>query len=177
MEPFSRITTLIVLAITASGCVATYTQQPGGGFGPPQVLVGTPGGYFPLYTGPPEGGPAIEPNLAAPPGFASAPQAPISLPNPASGAFDGTYNGVGTILQNAYYGTCDFRISVTNMRVKNGYVRFSAFHGRIAPNGGVRMQYGGFNWLIGRFDDGHFSGTYSGPECSYQFSLDRVGPP
>jgi hypothetical protein len=168
METLSRLAALAAVTGVLTGCVATYTQQPGGGFGAPQVDVSTPGGIYPLYT--PPAGPAAAANLAAPPGFAALPP-----PVPTGGALDGTYDGMATLLENDF-GDCAFRFAMTNMHVNRGHVRFAGFRGRIGPNGRVRMADGSMNWITGHFAGGHFAGSYANEYCAYSLSLDRVGP-
>jgi hypothetical protein len=135
-------------------------------------VLSTPGGSYPLYT--PPAMPDSAPNLAAPPGFGT--QGGGALPSPGgAGSPDGTYDGTASLLQNDF-GDCAFRFSMTNMHVSKGRVRFASFHGRIGPDGGVRMADGSLNWITGHFADGHFGGTYSNRYCTYRLSLDRVGP-
>jgi hypothetical protein len=165
----SRFAVLALLVGLATGCSATYTQQPGGGFGPPSVMIATPGGFYPLYTSPPA--PPTERDLALPPTLSGGGIPPA----PAGGSADGVYNGTATLLQNDY-GTCAFRFAMTNLHVSKGHVRFASFRGRINPEGGVRMADGSLNWIVGHFDDGHFAGTYTNRYCTYSLSLDRSGP-
>jgi hypothetical protein len=172
MKPISRLAALAALAVAVAGCDATFTQQPGGGFGPPQVMVATPGGDYPLYA-PPGSTPSMEPSLSAPPGFYA--QNPASLPLPASGWQNGTYDGTASLLENDS-GDCAFQFAMTNLHVNNGYVRFAAFHGRVASDGGVRMADGSLNWITGHLSGSHFGGVYTNRWCTYRLSLDRVGP-
>jgi hypothetical protein len=151
-------------SLALSGCDAIYTQQPGGGFGPPQVFIGTPGGNFPLYT--PNTASPSGPSLATPPG--------LGVPNPMGGWNDGTYNGTATLLENDF-GDCAFNFAMTNMHVRNGTIRFASFHGRIGADGGVRLQDGAFNWITGHLSGDHFAGVYTNRYCTYSLSLDRVG--
>jgi hypothetical protein len=165
-----KLALAMALATGLGGCVATYTEQPGGGFAPTQVVVQTPGGLYPIYA--PPAVPAVEPDLAAPPGLRG-PTGP-NLPPPGGHWEDGTYDGTATLLEND--GDCAFRFAMTNMHVKNGHVRFAGFHGTIGPDGGVRMPDGGYNWITGHFGGSHFSGFYSNRYCAFTLSLDRVGP-
>jgi hypothetical protein len=161
-----RLAAFAASAVSLAGCMATYTQQPGGGFGPAQVVLQTPGGFYPLYS-PPET-PAVEPNLAAPPGGFGV--------QPVGGRLvDGTYSGTAQILQNDN-GACPFQFDMTNMHLEAGQVRFARFRGKVGPDGGVRMPDGATNWITGQFAGTHFSGFYSNRFCAYSLSLDRVGP-
>ncbi len=169
MKPSSRVAALAALAVAAAGCTATYTGQPGGGFGPPQVTLDTPGGGYPIYAPPgPIGG--VAPNLAAPPGMGGG-----ALPPPTGAPQSGIYDGTAMLLENDL-GDCPYRFAMTNMHVNNGYVRFASYHGRIGPDGGVRMTDGSMNWIVGHFAGDHFAGTYENRFCAYSISLDRAGP-
>jgi hypothetical protein len=171
MKPYPRLAALAALSVGVAGCDATFTQQPGGGFGPPQVVVDTPDGDFPLYS--PPNIPASSPDLSAPPGWYASNPAPLPLPG--GGWQSGTYDGTASLLENDF-GECAFRFAMTNMHVNAGYLRFATFHGRIGPDGGVRIAGGDLSWITGHFSGGHFNGIYSNRYCTYSLSLDRVGP-
>jgi hypothetical protein len=170
MKTSARFAVLAAASLAAAACTATYNRQPSGGYGAPQVTLDTPGGYFPIYSEPAV--PAYGSNLAAPPGFAAAGG---PLPTPGGGWQDGTYDGTATLLENDS-GDCAFNFAMENMHVNNGRVRFARFHGRVGPDGGVRMADGSLNWITGHFRGSHFSGAFSDEYCAYALSLDRVGP-
>ena len=175
MNLLRRLAPLAVLAATAAGCPATYTQLPGGGWSPPTVYADTPGGVYPIYTPDQPAMPATEPSLAMPPNLGG-PAVPGALPSAGGPAGnDGTYDGTASLLSDLP-GSCAFRMSMTNMHVSNGNVRFASYRGRINSEGYVRMADGSLNWMVGRFENGHFSGTYTNRYCTYALSLDRVGP-
>ncbi|MBS0561411.1 MAG: hypothetical protein JSR21_15290 [Proteobacteria bacterium] len=173
MTKLRRIPPALAIAAAAAGCTATYTQLPGGGWSPPTVYADTPGGVYPIYTPdrPMPGG-----NLAAPPGMGGGGGGALPAPGGGGpGGNDGTYDGSATLLSDLP-GSCPFHMTMTNMHVRNGEVRFASYRGRIDAGGYVRMADGSLNWMMGRFEDGQFSGTYTNRYCTYSLALSRVGP-
>jgi len=174
MKPLRRLAPALALA-AAAGCTATYTQSPGGGWSPPTVYADTPGGVYPIYT-PDQAMPGSAPNLAAPPGMGGpAGYGALLAPGGGPGGNDGTYDGSANLLSDLP-GSCPFHIDMTNMHVRNGEVRFASYRGRIDQGGYVRMADGSLNWMVGRFEDGQFSGTFTTRYCTYSLALSRVGP-
>jgi hypothetical protein len=63
----------------------------------------------------------------------------------------------------------------------SGRFREVRFRGTIAPSGSVQMVYGQ-DWIFGQFEGATFRGQldlrgrFGAPGCTYQFSLERVGP-
>jgi hypothetical protein len=98
-------------------------------------------------------------------GMAAAPMAP---------GFDGNYSGEMYLVENPG-GSCEGRVAVNGMTVRNNVVRFGQFSPRsIGPDGAVQMVDGRI-WITGAFDGRQFRGNVQmgTPGCSYQMVLNR----
>jgi hypothetical protein len=151
-----------VLCVLLAGCSGTA----------PTVLLDTPTGVKPIY----QPSPAMPGGLVGPPpGLNGQPPPPVRR-----GDLSGTYAGTAVPL-NTGGGLCIQNQRVGGFRVRGNSVRYGGFRGTIAPGGSVQMVYGQ-DWIFGQFEGATFRGQldlrgrFGAPGCTYQFSLERVGP-
>jgi hypothetical protein len=112
---------------------------------------------------------------ALPPGSPGAPPLGVGS-RPPGRPLDGEYAGVATTLTNPGQ-KCRNTQRVEHWLVSGDQVRFRAFRGTIAPDGGLKMQAGD-TYIIGTFHGSHFDGHLWRPQpsCTYALSLDPVAP-
>jgi hypothetical protein len=146
----------IALPVTCAGLAAC--QYSGTTNGQHSITVTAPMTIPPL----PPGSPG-----ARPPGVGSRPP---GLP------VDGEYAGLATTLTNPGQ-KCSNTYPIEHWIVSGDQVRFRAFKGTIAPDGGLKMQVG-TTYIIGTFHGSHFEGRQWRPQpsCTYALSLDLVAP-
>jgi hypothetical protein len=138
----------------------------------PTVLLDTPTGVTPIY----QPSPAMPGALVGPPPGLNN-QSPPSV---RAGDLSGTYAGTAVPLDTGG-GLCIQNQRVGGFRVRGNSVRYGGFRGTIAPGGSVQMVYGR-DWIFGQFEGATFRGQldlrgrFGAPGCTYQLSLERVGP-
>ena len=138
----------------------------------PTVLLDTPTGATPIYQPPPSMPGGL---VGPPPGLNNQ-----SLPPVRPGNLSGTYAGTAVPLDTGG-GLCIQNQRVGGFRVRDNSVRYGGFRGTIAPSGSVQMVYGQ-DRIFGQFEGATFRGQldlrgrFGAPGCTYQFSLERVGP-
>ncbi|MGC1409755.1 MAG: hypothetical protein WA864_12510 [Acetobacteraceae bacterium] len=152
----------VVVCVLLASCSGT----------PPTVLLDTPTGVTPIY----QPSPGMPGGVVGPPPGLYNQSSPPVRPRDLSGTYAGTAvpldTGGGLCIQNQQVG---------GFRVRGNSVRYGGFRGTIAPSGSVEMVYGR-DWIFGQFEGATFRGQldlrgrFGAPGCTYQFSLERVGP-
>lgn len=64
------------------------------------------------------------------------------LHGPTTSAFDGVYQGAGSLTDPGLQGACDLHLRLKPMKVAGGHVEFGDVTGWVQPDGHLRMVYG-----------------------------------
>ncbi len=132
------------------------------------------------YTGSPSGQGSTTSTLLNPFAIPPPPPGVTGLPPPGVGSAptprptNGQYAGVANALNNPG-AACDHSVRITDWAVRDGQVSWAGFHGTVARDGGLRMQFGDA-YVIGTYTGSHFSGRFWRPQpnCTYVLSVDPV---
>ncbi len=114
---------------------------------------------------------AIPPPLPSPPGVPALPPPGVGTHVPPA---QGEYAGTAKALTNPGQ-RCANTVRITQWQVQGDQVSYRSFQGKIAPDGGLRMQFGDA-YIIGTFNGSHFAGRYWRPQpgCTYVIAVDPL---